>query len=351
MKYLTKTLVVLLGVLAIIVLSLVAVLVYRTYKVPSVAESVTAINSDFNNNKVDLAISQAQVLAAQYPDNINAKLVLAMSYAQKGSLAFQETEYANMAIVEANQVLVLDPNNSEAYRIIGYADEIEQKYPAAITNYNKAISLNPKSADAYANRGHAYELQGNYKNAMADYATALSINSVLDQANLKAGELYAKEGSTTEAMPFLTKVLSLDTNVRFKAEAENDLGVIALNAGDYKTAVTDFTGALSYDQTLAIAYVNRATAKLDLNTQVGKAEYTDLMSSVFQDLQTALVKNPNLSAAYMLLAKASFIAGDNKAANTFLLQGQGVVNTDITLDASQKTIVKDQITRLLALVK
>ena len=45
----------------------------------------------------------------------------------------------------AQQVLALDPNNSEAWRIIGYANEIMQQFVAARDAYAIAVQFDAPS--------------------------------------------------------------------------------------------------------------------------------------------------------------------------------------------------------------
>ena len=97
------------------------------------SEGIQAI-ADFYNNNLDDAINKTEIYLKDNPKDISGLLLLATSYEQKGSLEFKEKQYGDLAIQTANEVLTIDPSNAEAYRIIGYAYEIEQNYTDAISN-------------------------------------------------------------------------------------------------------------------------------------------------------------------------------------------------------------------------
>ena len=85
------------------------------------------VKDDFNNNNFDGAIKKAETILSGNKKDVSALLAVASTLAQKGSIEFKEKEYGQKAIDIANKVLAIEPNNAEAYRIIGYANEIMEK--------------------------------------------------------------------------------------------------------------------------------------------------------------------------------------------------------------------------------
>ena len=47
----------------------------------------------------------------------------------------------------------------------------------ALVDFNRALAIDPATAGAYADRGRAYELKGDRDQAIADYRKALSLKS------------------------------------------------------------------------------------------------------------------------------------------------------------------------------
>jgi cytochrome c-type biogenesis protein CcmH/NrfG len=119
----------------------------------STSTSIVSAVTAFNQNDFATAIADSDTLLASDHNNIDALLAKAITLAQKGSIEFKEAEYGTQAIVVAQQALAIDPKNSEAWRIIGYANEIQQKYDEAHTAYAKSIALNPKNVAAISDDG------------------------------------------------------------------------------------------------------------------------------------------------------------------------------------------------------
>lgn len=66
------------------------------------------------------------------------------------------------AILDLNQLLLIQPKNAEAYDIRGNLHCKQDDYHEAIQDYSQAISINPNYAIAYSHRAYAY-LEFNYK--------------------------------------------------------------------------------------------------------------------------------------------------------------------------------------------
>ena len=146
--------------------------------------AITQSYQAFDNNDLDGAIAAADGVLSSDPNNVSALLAKASALAQKGSLEFKEQEYGTQAIAVANQVLVLDPNNAEAWRIIGYSNEIMQHYDAAHDAYGRAIALDPRNALAIAGDAHAWDLQGDMEKAEAGYRRALAVDPAIVNARI-----------------------------------------------------------------------------------------------------------------------------------------------------------------------
>ena len=131
------------------------------------------MGADFNQNNLTGVIDTADAVLKTDGKNVEALLASAIAWAQKGSLEFKEAEYGAKAIELANQVLAVDPRNAEAYRVIGYANEIQNKFDKALEAYNLSLSVNPNNPQVYNHIGHTYDLMGDMTKAKEWYEMAI----------------------------------------------------------------------------------------------------------------------------------------------------------------------------------
>ena len=82
-------------------------------------------------------------------------------------------------------------NNSptQAYLELGYESIVAGDYNLALVNFNKAIEVDPNSVEAYNNRGLVLGIMGDYSSALADFNKSIQ----LDPDNAEA---YKSRGIT-----------------------------------------------------------------------------------------------------------------------------------------------------------
>lgn len=95
------------------------------------------------------------------------------------------------------------------------------------------LSIDPSDADDYYYLGDAYYLTGDYESAKAYLKQAQELGS--DRALLLLGRIYAEEGNDEEAQAAFEAYMEACPE---DADALNELGEIALAAGEYENAVT-----------------------------------------------------------------------------------------------------------------
>jgi len=296
----------------------------------------------FNENDLDGAIKNAERILKADSENVMALLALASSWVQKGSIEFKEKEYGQKAIETAQQVLALDPENAEAYRIIGYANEIMEEYDKAFVAYDAAIGYNPEFALAISQKGHAYDLLGDIAKAKQNYQKALLIDSTLDHALINMARISMEEDSISSAISFITTLLASTDNNRFLAEGHQILGLIALQSGDFASATSHFEESLDIDPALAQSLIGLAEAKYYTLPDITTAEdFEKTMSEILQSLERAIEINPNNSVARIVMAKSFKLIGDTENAKNILTEALSVVGNDIALSASQKDDVRE----------
>jgi tetratricopeptide (TPR) repeat protein len=283
-------------------------------------------------------------------NNVQALLVLALSYAQKGSIDYSEGEYGMKALDTVNKAIMLDAANTEAYRIKGFAYEIMQKYDEALLAYNTAIDIDSENAMAFSSRGHAYDLQGMTDKAIADYEQALKLDADLDHANLNLARVYIRTGESLKALPLLEKVSSASQNTRFKASAEQLMGVIYFAQEKNADAKARFENAIFLDPKLSTAYVGHGHAVLNEffdNLKVDpNLEAEGVLEIVFTDIQKAIEINVNQTTAYLLAAQVLDMTRDFDESALMLAQAEKSVEVDITLGQAEKDLLRAEIKKL-----
>lgn len=319
--------------------------IYYFYKGSSKTIEDAAVAFDEGN--VDQSISSLERKGNKTTDE---QLLLAISYAQKGTVDFDEEHNAAKALEIVTRVLADDPNNAEAYRIKGYAHEIQKEYELAVEAYNTSIKLDPTTALTYSSRGHAQDLRGDETAALTDYKTALDLDPSLDHANLNIARVYFRNGSVDLATDHLKRVVEESSNTSLKAAAEQILGVIDLSKNNNLSAKGHFNTALMYDNKLTTAYVGRgeATFALYFDELKTKPELRaePMYDAVFADINSALEINKDQVSALVLAYKVLIVSGETAAAAQMLAMAEKSVPNDITLGQIEKDSYMTYITSL-----
>ncbi|MEN9647945.1 MAG: hypothetical protein RLY57_749 [Candidatus Parcubacteria bacterium] len=318
---------------------------YYFYKGNSKTIEDAAISFDAGN--VDESIAALERRGNKTTDE---QLLLAISYAQKGTVDFDEEHNAAKALDIVNKVIAEDPNNAEAYRIKGYAYEIQKDYTLAVEAYDTSIKLDPSVALTFSSRGHAQDLRGDETAALTDYKSALDLEPSLDHANLNIARVYFRNGNIDLASDHLKRVVEESSNNSFKAAAEQILGTIDLSKANNLGAKGHFNTALMYDDKLTAAYVGRGEATFALYFEELKTKpelrAEPMYDAVFADINNALGINKDQVSALVLAYKLLTVSGDTAAAGQMLAMAEKAVPNDITLGQIEKQAFLNYITSL-----
>ncbi len=303
------------------------------------------IVNNMNSGDLDGAISDADKSVAKYKNNEQALVLLALAYQQKGSLTFQEVSYSAKSLEVADEILKINPNSGDAYRIKGYAYEMVQNYTESETNYKKALELAPSDAMAHANLGHAYELQSKDELAINGYKDALAINPDFVPALLGMMRYSYNNNNKTELKTYAEKVLSLAPDVTSKSDAEQMLGFVYQSEKNLSEASKHFDNAISFEPKSAAVYVSRANNNLlIMSGEKDNGKRSVSVKEIFDDADNAIKLDPNLSEAYLLWARlAPSLQNPKEAATHFYNEALKKVDVDITLSKAEKESMKNLI--------
>ncbi|MGK7958847.1 MAG: tetratricopeptide repeat protein [Crocosphaera sp.] len=90
------------------------------------------------------------------------------------ALAYLKLENFSQAIANLTHVLILHPQDEQAYYQRGYAYQKSGNYKAAFQDFTEAINLNPHLTNAYINRGIAAGILGFQDTAWQNFKIALN---------------------------------------------------------------------------------------------------------------------------------------------------------------------------------
>ena len=303
------------------------------------SQSLKAKNSNplkdlFDKNDFVNAHKMVDKNLAKDPKSLRYLLDKASVYAQEASLTYKENELGNKAKELLEQVLQQDENNIEALGLMGYVHEIQQNYVQAHKYYDAALKLDPNFVKILDQKGHAYELVGDFTNALKFYELALTKdNSYLKSLN-NLGRLYLLTGQYSKAEKILSNRIELTDNIRDKAEMYYMYGTMKEDLEKYSPEAEKYYRlAVATDPSLPLAYVGLAKEEF----KNGQYENS------FANLSKALELNPNQSGAVFQLALQYYALEDKVTAIAILEKLQDNVDKDITLNATNKKIMKEAV--------
>lgn len=159
----------------------------------------SAINASPEDPLLYIAIARVQVFAGQYEaaqENAENALLLnpnnSMAHAVHGwALDFQEGKNSE-AKDSIEEALRLDPNNALAYAyyVEILVDSGFDNYAKAAEESRKALALAPDMLETHRARGYILEATGNYEEAIREYEAAIAINPNISTLYIELGRNY-----------------------------------------------------------------------------------------------------------------------------------------------------------------
>jgi len=205
------------------------------------------------------------------------------------------------AILAYDEVIRLNPNNSEALLYRGATYIALGDKQGAIQDFNQALKINPNDAKAYNNRGATRSDLGDKQGAIADFNQALNFNPNDALAYYNRGGVRSELGDKQAAIQDYNQALKINPNY---AEAYINRGLARSDSGDKQGAIQDYNQALKINPNYAYAYYNRGIARSNLGDK----------QAAIQDYHQALKINPNYAYAYINRGLARYDSGDKQGA-------------------------------------
>ena len=158
-------------------------------------------------------------------------------------------------------VLREQPENSDAWHLLGVIAQQTGKDEAAVAFIQKAIEIRPEVPDYYVTCGEAYRVMRDYDSATHCYEKALSIDPGFAGAHLNLGNTLKETGRVLEAIDHYEKAADLQPDF---AIAHNNLGIVLKDIGRTEDAISRFERALAIAPGYFEAHNNLGNALLTL---------------------------------------------------------------------------------------
>lgn len=171
---------------------------------------------NFNNQKFDLVISEAEKLLSYFPKSIFLRNIKGLSLMKLGSV--------ELAVKDFSECIELQPSEPQWHFNMGIALKEMKLFEEALSKFDTVISMNPNFNGALHNKADILSIQKNYLDAINTYKQALSY-SVHDVETLNnLAVLQTQVGNIPAALQTYTKLLAINENVT--VALENALGLI-----------------------------------------------------------------------------------------------------------------------------
>lgn len=165
-----------------------------------------------------------------------------------------------VAIKDFDEVIALEPDNSQAYTDRGLAKPGLRDFAGAVANFSEAIRLNPNDSDALKYRGVVRTLLRNWEGAFADFNQALNLNQDDPEIYRDRAGLQVMRKEFKRAVADATEAIRLNgkdsVSYRFR-------GLGRMRLKDFTNALADFDEAIAWDRAGCLISVKRAEYRRD----------------------------------------------------------------------------------------
>jgi protein O-GlcNAc transferase len=183
------------------------------------------------------------------PSAIEQAIQIACRHQQEGRWAEAEQIY--------RQVLVEQPENSVALRLLGTLARQMGRLNEAVDLIGRAIRIRPQDAYAHNNLGNALKTMGRVDEAIASYRAATGFKPDYAEAHYNLGIVLQNTGKIDQAIASYRQTIRLKPDL---AAAHNNLGSALKATGHLDQAIESYRKAIGLKADYAEAHFNLGNA-------------------------------------------------------------------------------------------
>ena len=229
----------------------------------------------FHNGKINQAKEICTEILKSEPNNSNAYYLL-------GVISFQTKNYVKSDEL-ISKAIEINPKNSEFYNFKGIALVHLNKFEEAIESWAKAIEVDPNSLDAYNNLGNALIKLKKNELALKNFDQALKLKPNFSQAHHNRSVVLKNLNRFEVALESVNKAIEINPKY---VDAYNLKGVILRELNQIEESLKNYDKAIELNSNFAEAHLNRGNLLLSENKQLNLA---------LESFTKALKINPNLN--------------------------------------------------------
>ncbi len=189
------------------------------------------------------------------------------------------------AIAKLIAVVGMQPNNAEAYNLLGVCYDEKGQYAEAQDEYKKAIKIEPINARFLNNLGYSYYLIGKDKQAIKWYQKALKFTPGDNRLQNNLGLAYGRRGEFAKAKDQFIKAVG-------EHGALLNMGYIYSNQGRYQQAIEQFEEALKLQPNSMVAMSSLA----QVYDRVGRVRDAEMLTAQYKKLTATSTPVANQTA-------------------------------------------------------
>lgn len=221
-----------------------------------------------------------------------------------------ETAGKNSQAIEAyKQAMIADPQNPSNFIALAKLEIYSTNYEEAVNYAANALLINPKNSVALAVQGWATSFLGDYIKAEGSLTEAIKQDPNNAAAYAYLSEVYldmvnAGQGTLStmdQAIAASKSAVSLAPNA---LETHRARGLVLENTSNYEEAVAEFEAAIAINPNIA-----------DLHLALGRNyRYTEQYDAAIKEFSIALAQNPKDATAETMISRTYFVNGDHTKA-------------------------------------
>ena len=238
-------------------------------------------------------IEACQEIISLQPNNDNAYYLLGNAQRNEGKLAEAVSSY--------RKAIELAPNNFYYYRNLGDILSKQGKIAAELGVYNQALKLQPDNFQIYYLLGKSYAENNNLELATLSYQKAIDFAPDYYLSYLGLGKIFVQQNQLEKAIQLYKKALDIKPNHN---NIHSLLGDAYWKQNDLDNALVNYQKARSLNQENKQIYLKIG----NILSQQDKVE------AAIVQFQEAIRLNPDYSYSYILLGKAFWKQNNLEAA-------------------------------------